>query len=388
MPFRASGRGAYGPQGQRVIKGPLAPVWVNSSPPASSGGAYSYQFLATDDSGDAPTYSLASGSVPGGLSLSSSGLLSGTANVAGTFTFDVRATDVNGRFTDSGSRSITVTLRAPATYTVSQAASLGSYVANDVINIGFTGGEQTINRFNATSWRVQLFGGSGSDGDSSNRAGGGGRVNGDMTSLGQSAYYVHIGGAGARGNNVNGIGGYNGGGNVNGDSNTSWFQSGGGGASDIRTVQGAWNANTSNRVLVAGGGGAGSRNGGSGQAGPGAYPNGVQSSQDGGNGTGSNANGRGGTQNAGGDPGANGSINSLISAGFNQGGGYNSASNVLSGAGGSGWYGGGVGSFHMGLGGGGSSYFSGAITNFGHTTGTQGVSATNGSGSITILTVS
>jgi hypothetical protein len=43
----------------------------------------------------------------------------------------------------------------------------------------------------------------------------------------------------------------------------------------------------------------------------------------------------------------------------------------------------------MGLGGGGSSYFnSGVISNFGHTTGTQGVSATNGSGSITILTVS
>jgi hypothetical protein len=204
----------------------------------------------------------------------------------------------------------------------------------------------------------------------------------------QSAYYVHIGGAGARsGSTVTGIGGYNGGGNLNGDSNSSWYQSGGGGASDMRTVQGAWNANTSNRILVAGGGGAGSRNGGSGAAGPGAYPDGIQSSQDGGNGTGSNANGRGGTQNAGGIPGQNGSIGSLISAGFNQGGGYTSASNVLSGAGGSGWYGGGVGSYHMGLGGGGSSYYnSGVISNFGHTTGTQGVSATNGSGSVTILT--
>jgi hypothetical protein len=111
MPFRSSGRGAYGPQGQRVLKGPLAPVWTTFSPPAiTSAAAYSYQFVATDDSGDAPTYTVASGSVPTGLTLSSSGLLSGSATASGTFTFTINATDVNGRTTTSSSISLSVTL--------------------------------------------------------------------------------------------------------------------------------------------------------------------------------------------------------------------------------------------------------------------------------------
>ena len=107
MPFRSSGRGAYGPQGQRVLKGPLAPVWVTGAGQvgtANLGAAVSVQLSATDDSGDAPTYTIASGSLPTGLSLSSSGLISGTlGGSAGTFTFTVNATDVNGRATTSGS---------------------------------------------------------------------------------------------------------------------------------------------------------------------------------------------------------------------------------------------------------------------------------------------
>lgn len=132
MPFRSSGRGAYGPQGQRVIKGPLAPVWVTFSPPAGTAAAYSYQFVATDDSGDAPTYSLASGSLPPGLTLSSSGLLSGTPSTAGTFTFNIRATDINGRFTDSGNLTITVTL-TPTGGTLYQ--SVGSYTWTAPANV-------------------------------------------------------------------------------------------------------------------------------------------------------------------------------------------------------------------------------------------------------------
>jgi hypothetical protein len=110
MPFKSSARGAYGPQGQKVIKGPLAPVWTTFSPTTPGTSAYSYQFVAIDDSGDAPLYSLASGSVPTGLSLSTSGLLSGTASASGTFTFNVRATDINGRFSDSGNITLTVSL--------------------------------------------------------------------------------------------------------------------------------------------------------------------------------------------------------------------------------------------------------------------------------------
>ena len=110
MPFISSARGAYGPQGQKVVKGPLAPVWVTSGALANVniGAGYSVQLSATDDSGDAPTYSLATGSLPSGITLSSSGILSGTAGgSAQTYTFTVNATDVNGRATTSSSLSIT-----------------------------------------------------------------------------------------------------------------------------------------------------------------------------------------------------------------------------------------------------------------------------------------
>lgn len=53
---------------------------------------YSYQFVVTG--GTAPyTFAVASGALPPGLTLSSSGLLSGTPTASGQFTFSVSATD-------------------------------------------------------------------------------------------------------------------------------------------------------------------------------------------------------------------------------------------------------------------------------------------------------
>jgi hypothetical protein len=128
MPFKSSGRGAYGPQGQKVIKGPLAPVWVTFSPGAVGTSAFSYTFVATDDSGDTPTYSVASGAVPTGLTLNSStGVLSGTATASGTFTYTLRATDVNGRSTDTTSISqvVSLTLYAFTTATIGPNGNTG-----------------------------------------------------------------------------------------------------------------------------------------------------------------------------------------------------------------------------------------------------------------------
>ena len=111
MPFRSSSRGSYGPQAQKLIKGPLAPTWTSSGTIGTSvpqGQSYSVQLSATDDSLDAPTYALASGSLPTGLTLSSAGLISGTPSAAGDFSFTVNATDANGRITTSGSLLINV----------------------------------------------------------------------------------------------------------------------------------------------------------------------------------------------------------------------------------------------------------------------------------------
>jgi hypothetical protein len=111
MPFQSSARGKYGAQGMRAMKGPLAPVWVSSGTIGTNipqGQAYSVQVTATDDSGDAVVYSLNSGTLPTGTSLSSSGLISGTPSAAGTFNFTVNAVDANGRTTTSGTLSISV----------------------------------------------------------------------------------------------------------------------------------------------------------------------------------------------------------------------------------------------------------------------------------------
>jgi hypothetical protein len=86
------------------------PSWSTSGTLSSGyiNGPYSYQLSAPDDSGVAPTYTLNSGSLPAGTTLSTSGLISGTTTTAATSTFTVRATDANGGFTDSGTLTIVV----------------------------------------------------------------------------------------------------------------------------------------------------------------------------------------------------------------------------------------------------------------------------------------
>lgn len=85
-----------------------APVWVTTSlsTPIPS-EAYSYQLSATDS--NAISYSVFSGTIVPGLSLSPTGLLSGTpTGSAGTsYTFVVRATDSVGNFSDRSFTAIT-----------------------------------------------------------------------------------------------------------------------------------------------------------------------------------------------------------------------------------------------------------------------------------------
>jgi hypothetical protein len=65
--------------------------------------SFSSSLLATDADGSSSiTYSVASGTLPAGITLSSSGVLSGTPtqNTSGPFPFTVRATDSGGNYTD------------------------------------------------------------------------------------------------------------------------------------------------------------------------------------------------------------------------------------------------------------------------------------------------
>lgn len=72
----------------------IVPVFTTTSPlpGATPGTSYGVQLVATGN----PTYSLLSGSLPGGIELASDGLLAGTPSVIGTYQFTVRATNDYG----------------------------------------------------------------------------------------------------------------------------------------------------------------------------------------------------------------------------------------------------------------------------------------------------
>lgn len=78
------------------------PVWQTTQTFSVYSDTNSIQLSAIDDSGIAPTYSLLSGSLPTGMSLSTDGILSGGSGEAEGHqtTFTIRATDSYGEFSD------------------------------------------------------------------------------------------------------------------------------------------------------------------------------------------------------------------------------------------------------------------------------------------------
>jgi len=125
----------------------LSVASVTVAPTALPGGTYGSVYpnqTITASGGTAPyTFAVTAGALPGGLSLSSSGVVSGTPSAAGTFNFTVTATDANS-FKGSqaytvviaqATQTITFTTTPPATpmvtgtYTVGATASSGLTVA-------------------------------------------------------------------------------------------------------------------------------------------------------------------------------------------------------------------------------------------------------------------
>ncbi len=96
-----------------------APLITSTAPSAGGtvGAAYSFNYTASGF--PAPTFTVTSGALPAGLSLSSAGVISGTATTAGTFTGTVTAT--NSVSTNPQSFSITIA-KAAATVTLGSLA--------------------------------------------------------------------------------------------------------------------------------------------------------------------------------------------------------------------------------------------------------------------------
>lgn len=109
-----------------------------TQPNGTVGVAYSQNFGATGGTGTY-TFARTSGALPNGLSLSSAGVLSGTPTVAGTFNFDVTATDTNF---NTGTRSYSVTVN-PAALTINPAtlpaATVGTAYSQTVVASGGNG---------------------------------------------------------------------------------------------------------------------------------------------------------------------------------------------------------------------------------------------------------
>ncbi|MDR6840703.1 outer membrane autotransporter protein [Pseudoxanthomonas sacheonensis] len=95
--------------------------------------------------GTAPyAYALSAGALPAGLSLSSSGALSGTPTANGTFNFSVTATDSStgtGPYTATQSYALTIVEIAPVANAVSATVGYGS--AANAITLNITGGTPT-----------------------------------------------------------------------------------------------------------------------------------------------------------------------------------------------------------------------------------------------------
>ncbi|WP_250901836.1 MULTISPECIES: putative Ig domain-containing protein [unclassified Dyella] len=129
--------GFTGSQAYSGVVGAGTVVFTSAAPASGTAeAAYSHTFTA---SGGTPTYTyaLSVGTLPAGLSLSSSGVLSGTPTVAGTFNFTVQATDsstgTNAPFT--ATQPVALVLAAPTVIVAPSTlpASTGGVAYNQTI---------------------------------------------------------------------------------------------------------------------------------------------------------------------------------------------------------------------------------------------------------------
>lgn len=97
-----------------TVSDPTISVSPSSVPNATVGTSYPAQTVSASGGSSPYTYTITSGSLPAGMTLASSGTLSGTPTAGGTFNFTVTATDSStgaGPFT--GSKALSLTVGAP-----------------------------------------------------------------------------------------------------------------------------------------------------------------------------------------------------------------------------------------------------------------------------------
>ncbi|MEG1705123.1 MAG: glycine-rich protein [Clostridia bacterium] len=169
--------------------------------------------------------------------------------------FTVRIKNVNTTTAEIFFNALTVgmvTEPIPRVYVNYGSTILAEKYKNWVVaNSGYTGNVQEITIAETGNYLLEVWGASGSGNNPDNlnlasRGGKGGYAKGQKYFTKGTRIYAYVGGQGAGDK-----GGFNGGGNAGPKAN------GGGGATDIRIIGGAWNDNLSlnSRIIVAGGGG-------------------------------------------------------------------------------------------------------------------------------------
>ncbi|MFH0888751.1 MAG: glycine-rich protein [Planctomycetota bacterium] len=270
-----------------------------------------------------------------------SATLNGTVNPNG---FNVTSCYFDyGTSTSYGSTANAASLPGSGTNPISVTANTGS--SGSPVTFNYTGAQQTWTvPSGVTSIVVDVSGAQGGT-IGANTGGLGGRTQATLNVTPGNTLYIYVGQQ-----PTTTTGGYNGGGNGYGS-----YAEAGGGASDIRTVGGAWNlaASRNSRLAVAGGGG-GATNSWTTTGGAGGSTNG--NGADGYSSNGTSHTGKGATQSAGG---AAETAYGTGTAGTLGQGGTGATNNTDDPGGGGGYYGGGGGA--AGGAGGGSSWVDGTI---------------------------
>lgn len=133
----AVGTGPVSAQSTTVVPN-AGPVITNGLRDGEVSVAYSRQLTDSGGTGDS-TYTVSSGTLPDGLTLSSAGLLAGTPTAAGSFTFRVRVTDATGATSTKG---FTVVVTAAPALTFDSGlpdAERGKAYSTDLSRSGGTG---------------------------------------------------------------------------------------------------------------------------------------------------------------------------------------------------------------------------------------------------------
>jgi hypothetical protein len=174
-----------------------SPVWSTTAGSLGTWAGSNIQLSATDDESNTITYTVTSGSLPTGLSLSSSGVISGTnsGTPGSTYTFTVSASDgINTAVT----RSFSIIAPFPS-------ATGGTLTSDSTYYYrAFTGsGSLIVSNLSLDVNYLVVAGGGGAGGcGPNNSASGGGGAGGYLsgtTTLSPSTYSITVGGGGAGG---------------------------------------------------------------------------------------------------------------------------------------------------------------------------------------------